>query len=92
MKKIQFAIVLAAVLISSVAKAAGLDAGTTAVDDFKVWFLGLLGILAVIYLAAKGGQLASDKIQWADFGQSVFKVAVVGSAVTLGTWAYAVWA
>lgn len=93
MKKIQSAIVvLAAVIFSSAAQAAGLSAGTTALDDFKIWLIAFVAIAAVIYLLAKASQLATDKIQWIDFGQSIFKVAVAGSAVGLGAWAYAVYA
>lgn len=92
MKKMKYAILPAAMITSSLASAAGLDTGTAAVDDFKIWFFGLLGLLAAIYLGGKGAQLATDKIQWADFGQCVFKTAVVGAGVTLAGWAYTLWA
>lgn len=93
MKKYQIVIALAAIIVSSTASAAGgLTTGQSAIEDFKVWFFVVLGILAAIYLGAKGAQLATDKIQWGDFGQSVMKTAVVGAGVTLAAWAYALWA
>jgi len=93
MKKLQFAITPLAIIVSTAAHAAGgLSTGQTAIEDFKVWFFVVLGILACIYLGAKGAQLASDKIQWSDFGQCVMKTAVVGAGVTLATWAYGLWA
>ena len=92
MKKQQIAIALAAVLFSGVASAAGLDTGRAAIEDFKIWFFVVLGILAAVYLGAKGAQLATDKIQWGDFGQSIMKVGVVGAGVTLAAWAYSLWA
>lgn len=92
MKKYQFGITFAAIIVSYAASAAGLSTGQAAVEDFKVWFFVILGILAAIYLGAKGAQLATDKIQWGDFGQSIMKTAVVGAGVTLAAWAYALWA
>lgn len=93
MKKFQFAIAMAAITVSTYASAAGgLATGQTAIEDFKVWFFTILGIFAAIYLGAKGSQLATDKIQWGDFGQAVMKTAVVGAGVTLAAWAYALWA
>jgi hypothetical protein len=90
MKKLQSIALFAAVsLISTAASAAGgLATGTTAVTDFKTWFVALLAIMAVVYLGAKGVQLATDKIQWADFGQSVMKTAAAGGATALAAWAY----
>lgn len=92
MKKYQIVIALAAIIVSTAANAGGLSTGQTAIEDFKVWFFVVLGILAAIYLGAKGAQLATDKIQWGDFGQSVMKTAVVGAGVSLAAWAYALWA
>jgi hypothetical protein len=93
MKKIHFAIAMAAVIVSTTASAAGgLSTGTGAIDEFKVWFFGILALLSTIYLGAQGAQLASNKIQWSDFGQSVMKTAVTGAGVTLAGWAFALWA
>jgi len=93
MKKYQIIIAQAAIIFSTAANAAGgLAKGQSAIEDFKVWFFVVLGILAAIYLGAKGSQLATDKIQWGDFGQSIMKTAVVGAGVTLAAWAYALWA
>lgn len=92
MKKMKFAIAMAAITVSTYASAAGLSNGDAAIEDFKVWFFVILGILSAIFLGAKGAQLATDKIQWGDFGQAVFKTAVCGAGVTLAAWAYAIWA
>jgi hypothetical protein len=93
MKKFQLIIAQAAIFVSTAANAGGgLAKGQSAIEEFKVWFFVVLGILAAIYLGAKGSQLATDKIQWGDFGQAIMKTAVVGAGVTLAAWAYALWA
>jgi len=93
MKKVQIVLsVLAMALLASSAQAAGLETGTAAVEQFKVWFFAILAILAVVYLGAKGAQLATDKIQWADYGQCIMKTAVVGGSTALAGWAFLLWA
>lgn len=93
MKKLQLvAAFVAFTVLATGAQAAGLDTGTSAVNDFKTWFFVILAALAVIYLGAKGAQLATDKIQWADYGQCVMKTAVVGAASALAGWAFFLWA
>lgn len=95
MKKTQQAVVLASlffVSMSAYAQAGGLATGTAAIDTFKTWFFVVLASLAVIYLGAKGAQLATDKIQWADYGQCIMKTAVVGGSTALAGWAFFLWA
>jgi len=93
MKKVQIVMSFLAIsLLASSAQAAGLETGTAAVEAFKVWFFVILAILAVVYLGAKGAQLATDKIQWADYGQCIMKTAVVGGSTALAGWAFFLWA
>lgn len=93
MKKFQFVTAFIALsILATGARAAGLDTGTSAINDFKVWFFVILASLSVIYLGAKGAQLATDKIQWADYGQCIMKTAVVGGSSALAGWAYFLWA
>jgi hypothetical protein len=93
MKKVQIvSSFLAIALLASSAQAAGLDTGTAAINTFKTWFFVILAALSVIYLGAKGAQLATDKIQWADYGQCIMKTAVVGGSTAVAGWAFFLWA
>jgi hypothetical protein len=93
MKKSQIVLsVLAITLLAANAQAAGLDTGTEAINTFKTWFFVILASLSIVYLGAKGAQLATDKIQWADYGQCIMKTAVVGGSTALAGWAFFLWA
>jgi hypothetical protein len=93
MKKFQIVLsVLAITLLAANAQAAGLDTGTEAINTFKTWFFVILASLSIVYLGAKGAQLATDKIQWADYGQCIMKTAVVGGSTALAGWAFFLWA
>jgi hypothetical protein len=92
MKKIQQAAALVSLVAVSMNAHAQLATGTQAVDTFKTWFFVILASLAVIYLGAKGVQLATDKIQWADYGQCIMKTAVVGGSTAIAGWAFFLWA
>lgn len=76
----------------ALALAGGLDSGTQAATTFKTWFFSFLGVIAVLYLSWQGAQLWGHKIQWIDFGESIAKVAVVGSVLGLAAWAWAIFA
>lgn len=93
MKKSQIVLsVLAITLLAANAQAAGLETGTEAINTFKTWFFVILASLSIVYLGAKGAQLATDKIQWADYGQCIMKTAVVGGSTALAGWAFFLWA
>ncbi|WP_323123178.1 TrbC/VirB2 family protein [Burkholderia alba] len=85
---------LATLLASHAAVAGGgLQAGTSAVSNFQVWLYGFIGVLAICYLLWVGVQCFSNKADWVhDFGGGVAKVAAVGGAVVLATWAWGLFA
>lgn len=83
-----------ALLVSHAALAGGgLQAGTQAAQTFQTWLYSFVGILAICYLLWVGVQCFSNKADWVhDFGGGVAKVAAVGAAVVLATWAWNVFA
>jgi hypothetical protein len=96
MKKIVSVLLCALCLVvfatPEMALAGGLDSGTQAATNFKVWFFSFLGVIAIVYLGWEGMQLWRHNAQWIDFGEAVAKVAAVGAVVGLGTWAWSVFA
>ncbi len=71
----------------------GLQAGTSAVNNFTTWFYGIAGVLAGAYLLWVGVQCWSNKADWVhDFGGGIAKVAGVGSALVLAGWAFGLFA
>lgn len=83
----RIAAVLALMLVSSVAMAGGLESGTQAANNFKIWFYSFVGIVAVIYLLYVGVQCFGSRGDWVhDFGGACIKVAAVGSVIVLAPW------
>nr|WP_241025997.1 hypothetical protein [Burkholderia sp. Tr-20390] len=79
-------IAAAAAVIATPAMAGGLDSGTSAVTNFKIWFYGLCGIGASIYLVYKAVEAWGDRTTWVDFGKAVGWVAVAGATSVLAPW------
>ncbi|WP_455289948.1 hypothetical protein [Cupriavidus necator] len=74
-------------LCTGLAMAGGLEAGTAAANQFKVWFYGFVGTLAFIYLAWTGLQCWGGRANWVhDFGGACAGVAAVGATVVLAPW------
>jgi hypothetical protein len=71
--------------------AGGLSAGTSAANNFYVWYYSILGILAGCYLGYKGMLAWTDREHWSDFGAGVLKVSVVGAVGVLAPWAWGLW-
>jgi drug/metabolite transporter (DMT)-like permease len=93
-KKLQAAVNImvgtAAVCVSSVAFASGLDSGTSAATTFKTFLYTFIGIVALCYLLYKGAMAFTDREHWSDFAGACLKVAVVGSVVgVLGPYLWA---
>lgn len=74
------------------ARAGGLEDGTTAVTEFRDWFVVFIGLCAGAFLLYRGVMAWANKIQWIDFGMDIAKVAVTGGAIVLAAWAYSVFA
>lgn len=71
------------------ANAGGLDAATQAATNFQTWFYAFCGIVAVCVLLYEGVKCWSGRGNWVtDFGLAVAGVAVVGSVIVLGPWAW----
>ncbi|SMG61569.1 TrbC/VirB2 family protein [Paraburkholderia susongensis] len=81
-------ITICAALATLPAHAGGLDSGTTAVTNFKVWLYGLAGIGAAIYLLYKAVECWGERASWAEFGKAVAWVAAAGATSVLAPWAW----
>lgn len=96
MKKATLALALATItllaLASTPAMAAlgGLTAAKTQATDIRDGIFALVGVLAGLYLIFEGVRVALDKIQWADFFNSAFKVAVIGGAIVFAAWLWTI--
>ena len=76
-------------LATTGAYAGGLDSATTAATNFQTWFYAFCGIVAVCVLLYEGVKCWSGRGNWVtDFGLAVAGVAVVGSVIVLGPWAW----
>ncbi|WP_230960402.1 hypothetical protein [Burkholderia pseudomultivorans] len=77
-----------AAIVSTPAMAGGLDSGTSAVTNFKIWFYGLVGIGASVYLVYKAAECWGDRASWTEFGKAVAWVAAAGGTAVLAPWAW----
>lgn len=76
-------------MVSAVAMAGGLEAGTQAATNFKIWFYSFVGVLAVIYLTWKGLECWGGRASWVhDFGLAIAGVAATGATIVLAPWAW----
>ncbi|KVW77410.1 hypothetical protein WK99_27840 [Burkholderia ubonensis] len=74
--------------VATPAVAGGLDSGTSAVTNFKVWFYSVCGIGAAIYLVYKAVEAWGERSSWTEFGKAVGWVAVAGGTAVLAPWAW----
>lgn len=88
--RIIFALFLSAVC-GPVLAAGGLDSGTSAMTEIKVWLYGFIGVGSMVYLLWQLGMALLDKNTWADVGLALAKVACAGGIIIAGEWAYAIW-
>jgi len=73
-------------LFTTNALAGGLDSGTDAVSNIKVWIFTILGIAALIYLAYMIIFAFLDRKSWSDVGVALIQVICAGGALAGGTW------
>jgi glucose-6-phosphate-specific signal transduction histidine kinase len=90
-KKLALVIAVAAVQSNAFALG-GLDKANSAAEDIKTGLYALVGVIALIYMIYLGVMAFTEKKSWSDFGWGVVHVSVVGGAVALGTWAWALFA
>jgi hypothetical protein len=92
-KKLLLAALMAATVTTALpaAAAGGLQEATDAVDDFKVWFYGFLGVCCLIYTAYQISLALAEKKQWVDVMAAIGKVAAAGGSLTVATWAWRIW-
>lgn len=88
MSAVGVALVLA-LFQSSAFALGGLDKATSTAQDIKTGLYALVGVAATIYLIYLGAMAFTERKSWADFGWGVVYVSLVGAAVALGAWAWA---
>ena len=81
-----------AVVTASAQAAGGLDSIKTQADTIKTTAFSVLGVFAIIYLIYLAIMAMAEKKQWSDFGMGVVHVIAAGATVTLGTWAWGIFA
>ena len=69
----------------------GLDEATDAIDEFKTWLYGFMGVAVLVYMIYQIGMAMMEKISWADVALAVGKAAAAGGSVLLATWAWGIW-
>ncbi|MRD49385.1 hypothetical protein GHT07_19080 [Caenimonas koreensis DSM 17982] len=90
-RKMALAITVAAMQSNAFALG-GLDKANSAAEDIKTGLYALVGVIALIYMIYLGVMAFTEKKSWSDFGWGVVHVSVVGGAVALGSWAWALFA
>ena len=78
-------------LSNPVLAAGGLDEATDALDTFRGWLYGFLGVGVLVYMVYQVILAMLDKQPWGDVVVSVGKVAVAGGSIALATWAWSIW-
>lgn len=96
MKKTFFNVVYAAFLLSfpmlSFAQAGGgLDAGTTALDGFRVWAYGFLAVVVVVYMLYKVMMALLQKETWGDVAQGLGYCAIAGGIMVAADFMWSIW-
>lgn len=85
-------ILSALLLIAPVAVlAAGLDDATNAIETFKTFLYGFLGVGALAYMIYQVILAGLDKQPWGDVLIALGKVAVAGGCVVAAEWAWSIW-
>jgi len=70
----------------------GLTTAQTAAQSVQTGVYAIVGVLAILYLLYLGVMAFTEKKTWGDFGWGVVYVACVGGSVSLGTWAWSLFA
>ncbi|MDM0029123.1 TrbC/VirB2 family protein [Variovorax saccharolyticus] len=70
----------------------GLQKAQSTTEDIKIGLYALVGSGAGLYLLYLGLMAKLERKSWSDFGMGIVHVGVVGAALTLGTWAWAMFA
>ncbi len=89
--KLRGALMLLSFLAPPLMAAGGLDEGTQAVNDFRIWFYGFLGAGSLAYIGYNAGLAMFEKQQWNDVALAFGKVAVAGGSVIGADWAWSIW-
>lgn len=76
------------VLSVAPALAGGLDEGTNAINEIKVWAYGFLGAGIFVFLIYKVIMALTEKETWGDVFQALGKVAMAGGVLVAGEWAW----
>lgn len=69
--------------------AGGLTTATTTAATIQTALFAFIGGCSGIYLLYTGVMAWSDKKTWGDFGMAIVHVSLVGGAVALANWAWA---
>lgn len=85
------ALVAVSAMSSPVLAAGGLSEATDALDTFKTWLYGFLGVGVLVYMVWQVALAMLEKQQWGDVFVAVGKVACAGGSIALATWAWGIW-
>lgn len=64
----------------------GLQAGTNALTDFKVWLFTIVGIAALVYLIYNILMAFMERKQWSEVGMAFLYCSVAGGVLVGGNW------
>ncbi|MFM4936160.1 hypothetical protein ACET94_16740 [Aeromonas veronii] len=70
--------------------AGGLDAGTNAMSDIKIWLYSFLAVVAVLILLYNITMALFERKTWGDVGMALVYVTAAGGSVLAGEWAWRV--
>ena len=68
--------------------AGGLDAGTNAMSDIKIWMYGFLAVVAIAVLLYNIIFALFERKSWSDVGMALIYVTAAGGSVLAGEWAW----
>ena len=77
-------------LAAAPALAGGLDEGTSAVSEFRVWFYGFLSAGVSVFMIYKVIMALIEKETWGDVFQALGKVAIAGGVIVASDWAWSI--
>jgi len=64
----------------------GLQAGTSALTEFKTWLFSIAGIGALVYLIYNIAMAFMERKQWNEVGMAFLYCSVAGGALAGGNW------
>lgn len=82
---------LLALFFPMVASAQGLDAASSALDEFRVWAYGFLAIVVLVYILYKVMMAFLEKQSWGDVAVGLGYVALAGGIIVAAEFMWAIW-